>query len=174
MTARGQGLTERKGTAMGWGGAALVAAVLAAGLMAGLFAAFAYAVMPGLGRAGDAVFVESMQRINVAILNGWFGICFGGALVFPVLAALLHLGPDRRSALPWIAAGAGLYLLVLVVTFAVNVPLNDELAAATDPAAAREAFEAVWVRWNVVRTVLNTSAFGCLTWALVLHGRLTG
>jgi hypothetical protein len=26
-----------------------------------------------------------MQRINVAILNGWFGICCGGALVFSVL-----------------------------------------------------------------------------------------
>jgi hypothetical protein len=24
----------------------------------------------------------------------------------------------------------------------------------------------------VVRTVLNTAAFGCLTWAAVLHGRL--
>ena len=161
---------------MGWGGAVLVAAVLTAGLMAGLFAAFSYAVLPGLGRAGDAVFVEAMQRINVAILNGWFGICFGGALVFSVLAAVLHLGPDRRSALPWIVAGAVLYLLVLLVTTAVSVPLNDRLAAAgaTDPAAAREAFETAWVRWNVVRTVLNTAAFGCLTWAVVLHGRLTG
>lgn len=158
---------------MGWAGAALVAAVVTSGLMAGLFAAFSYAVLPGLGRTGDAVFVESMQRINVAILNGWFGVCFGGALVFTVLAAVLHLDPDRRPALPWIAAGAGLYVLVLVVTFAVNVPLNDKLAAATgDPAAARAAFEAVWVRWNVVRTVLSTAVFGCLTWAAVLHGRL--
>jgi uncharacterized membrane protein len=157
---------------MGWSGAALVGAVVTAGLMAGLFAAFSYAVMPGLGRLGDAEFVAAMQRINVAILNGWFGVCFGGALVFSVLAAVLHHGAGRR----WIVAGAVLYVLVLVVTMAVSVPLNDRLAAAgtADPHAAREAFETAWVRWNVVRTVLNTAAFGCLSWALVLYGRLGG
>ena len=158
-------MTER-GKIMGTG--ALVAATITAGLMAGLFAAFSYAVMPGLGRAGDAAFVEGMQKINVAILNGWFGICFGGALVFSVLAAVLHRGGAR----PWIVAGAVLYLLVLVVTIAVNVPLNDKLEAAglTDPHAARAAFETMWVRWNVVRTVLNVAAFGCLAWALRLAG----
>lgn len=161
---------------MGWGGVALVAAVLTTGLMAGLFAAFSYAVMPGLGRLGDAEFVAAMQRINVAILNGWFGICFGGALVTTAVAAVLHLAPGRRAALPWIVAGLVLYVLVLGVTMAVSVPLNDELAAAgsADPAAARAAFETVWVRWNVVRTVLDTAAFAVLSWALVLHGRLRG
>ena len=69
---------------------------------------------------------------------------------------------------------------MLVITFAVNVPLNDRLEAAGDPAripdlhAVREQFEAAWVRWNVVRTVACTLAFGCLAWALVLHGRLRG
>ncbi|MDT7581522.1 MAG: hypothetical protein QOK35_2786, partial [Pseudonocardiales bacterium] len=37
----------------GWGTASLVAAVITNGLMAGLFAAYSYAIMPGLGRAGD-------------------------------------------------------------------------------------------------------------------------
>jgi uncharacterized membrane protein len=167
---------RRRGRTMSWAQGTLVAAVLTTGLMAGLFAAFSYAVMPGLGRLGDAEFVAAMQRINVAILNGWFGICFGGALVTSVLAAVLHRAPDRRAALPWILAGLVLYVLVLAVTMGVSVPLNDKLAAAgtADPAAAREAFETAWVRWNVVRTVLNTAAFGCLSWALVLAGRLGG
>lgn len=160
-----------------WAGATLVAATITTGLMAGLFAAFSYAVMPGLAKAGDLAFVDGMQRINVAILNGWFGVCFGGALVFPIVAALLHRG---RPALPWIAAGLIFYVLTLVVTMAVNVPLNNRLLAAGDPArigdlaAVREQFEAAWVRWNVVRTVLCTAGFGCLSWALVLHGRLAG
>jgi uncharacterized membrane protein len=164
---------------MGWATAALVAATLTAGLMAGLFAAFSYAVMPGLGKAGDLAFVAGMQRINVAILNGWFGLCFGGALVFSVLAAVLHAGAGRRSVLPWIVTGAALYLVVLVITVAANVPLNDRLNAAGDPAripdlhVVREQFEAAWVRWNVVRTLVCVLAFGCLSWALVLHGRLS-
>lgn len=155
---------------MGWASGSLTAAVVAAGLMAGLFAAFSYAVMPGLAKAGDAVFVESMQRINVAILNGWFGVSFGGALVFAGLAAGLHLAADRRAALPWIVAGLVLYGLMLGITFAVSVPLNDALEAAgrTDPAAARQAFEDAWVRWNLVRTVCCLAAFGCLSWALRL------
>jgi uncharacterized membrane protein len=136
--------------------------------------------MPGLGRAGDRTLVEGMQRINVAILNGWFAIGFGGALVFTTLAVVLQLGGDRRTILLWTVAALVLYVAVLVITFTVNVPLNNELNAAGDPdriadlAAVRELFEATWVRWNVARTVLSTAAFGCLTWALVLYGRTGG
>jgi uncharacterized membrane protein len=156
---------SRRRTVTGWGTASLVAAVITNGLMAGLFAAYSYAIMPGLGRGGDRTFVEAMQQTNAAILNGWFGICFGGAVVFAAAAVLLHLG---RPGLPWIVAGLVLYVAVLVVTFRINVPLNDALAAAgPDLAAARAAFEGTWVRWNVVRAVLSTGAFGCLVGALV-------
>jgi uncharacterized membrane protein len=157
----------------GWGTAALLAATVTNGLMAGLFAAFSYAVMPGLRRAEDGTFVEAMQRMNAAILNGWFGVCFGGAALFPAVAALLHLGGGDR-ALPWILAGLAAYVAVLVITFAVNVPLNNRLATAdhrsapTALAAARQGFEGAWVRWNVVRAVLSTVAFGGVTWALVV------
>lgn len=78
--------------------------------------------------------------------------------------------------LPWIVAALVLYVLTLVITMAINVPLNNELAAAGAPdriadlAAVREHFEAKWVRWNVARAVASTAAFGCLTWALVLQG----
>jgi uncharacterized membrane protein len=159
---------------MGWATAALMAATLTSGLVAGLFAAFSYAVMPGLAKTDDATFVGAMQRINVAILNPVFGLCFGGALLFGVLAVVLHL--RRGPVLPWVIAGVALYVLVLLVTFALNVPLNDRLEAAgsADPAAARAAFEDAWVRWNVVRSVLSAAAFGCLGWALVLHGRFAG
>ena len=146
----------------------LVAAVLTNGLAAGLFAAFSYAVMPGLGRTADRTYVEAMQAMNVAILNPWFALCFGGAVVTSAAAALLHRG---RPELPWIVAGLVLYVAVLAVTFRVNVPLNDALAAAGDaaPAAARAGFEATWVRWNVVRAVLSTGAFGCLVAALAVR-----
>jgi uncharacterized membrane protein len=110
--------------------AALVVATVTMGLMAGLFYAFSIAVMPGLARSGDRAFVEAMQRINVAILNGWFALGFAGALLFTALAAVLHLGPDGRPALPWIAAALVLYGAALVITFRVNVPLNDALVAA--------------------------------------------
>ncbi|GAA3096661.1 DUF1772 domain-containing protein [Streptosporangium carneum] len=156
----------------------LLAATVTAGLMAGLFAAFAYAVMPGLGRSHDRTFVEAMQRINVAIVNGWFMFCFLGGLLFTVLALVLHLG-SGREVLPWIVAALVLYGVMFVVTAAVNVPLNDQLARAGSPgdiadlAEVRRLFESRWVTWNLVRAVANVVAFAVLAWALVLHGRAT-
>src|SRR6266540_3801200 len=84
-------------TIMQWfRGASLVAAALTMGLMAGLFYAYACSVMLGLRRADDRTFVDGMQRINVAILNGWFFASFLGALLLTALAGVLHLGAGWR------------------------------------------------------------------------------
>lgn len=158
--------------------ATLIAATLTTGLMAGLFFGYACSVMPGLAQADARTFVQAMQRINVAIVNGWFLVCFLGALVLTAAAGLLHLGSDDRSVLPWIVAAFVLYLAGLIVTGRVNIPLNNELDAAGDPdqitdlRAVRQRFERPWVRWHLVRTIAWVVAFGCLSWALVLHGRL--
>jgi len=142
---------------------ATVAATITMGLAAGLFATFSYAVMPGLRRTDDQAFVTAMRRINEAILNGWFALCFGGALVFTAVAAVAQ---RHGPALGWVVAALALYAVVLVVTFAVNVPLNNQLAAGGD----RAAFEARWVRWNIARAAFSTAAFGCLVWAAMLTG----
>jgi uncharacterized membrane protein len=159
----------------------LIAATMSMGLMAGVFGLYAHTIMPGLGRTDDRTFVGAFQAIDRAIINPWFlAGGFVGALVFTALAAVLHVPADRRSVLPWIAVALILYLVVFVITIGVNVPLNDAIKAAGDPdriadlAMVRERFdEARWVRWNNVRTLASTAAFGCLAWALVLFGRAT-
>ncbi|WP_091060238.1 DUF1772 domain-containing protein [Micromonospora humi] len=154
----------------------LLAATVGAGLMAGLFAAFAYAVMPALRGADDRTFVDAMQRINVTIVNGLFLLIFLGTPVLAALSAALAWRGAGRPALPWIVVGLALYLVMFAVTAAVNVPLNDALAAAgaADLHAARQRFEATWVTWNVVRAVASTAGFGALCAALVLTGRSAG
>ena len=91
-------------------------------------------------------------------------------------ADALHLSGNKRNVLPWIGAAFVLYLIAVVITMAVNVPLNDALKAAGDPArigdlaAVRRHFgEAKWSAWNLVRTVTSTAAFGCLIAAAMLH-----
>ena len=122
-----------------WGTAALVAAVITNGLMAGLFAAYSYAVMPGLGRAGDTTFVEAMQQTNAAILNGWFGVCFGGSVVFTAAAVVLHLG---RPGLPWIVAG----LVLGVVSLLVGAYLGELVRhGEVSPEWMDRALELLWV-----------------------------
>ncbi|GGF08647.1 anthrone oxygenase family protein [Williamsia phyllosphaerae] len=143
----------------------LVLGVTTTGLMAGLFCAFAYAVMPGLHRTDARTLVTAMQKINAAIVNPVFLLLFFGGLVVTVAAAWLC----RHEAIaPWVIVAAVLYLLGLVVTVAFNIPLNDRLAAATDPDTARAAFETAWVRWNLVRAVLHTGGFMVLAAGLVV------
>ncbi|MEU9487200.1 anthrone oxygenase family protein [Streptomyces decoyicus] len=178
--------------------ATLLVATLGVGLMAGLFAAFAYAVMPGLRRSADRTFVEAMQNINRAIVNGWFLLPFLLPIPLLILATVLAWNGPGRVALPWILAALVLYLAGFFVTSGVNVPLNNALdKAPTDdgPAAlgdaggsrgpgrpadtadrpgalkaARDSFEGRWVTWNIMRALAHTAAFGMLAWALFLHG----
>ncbi len=158
-------------------GVALVAATITTGLMAGVFGLYTHTIMPGLRRTDDRTFVAAFQSIDKAIINPWFLVSYLGALLFTGLAAALHLGSDTRSALPWIAAAFVLYLAAFVITFAVNVPLNDSIKAAGHPdgigdlTSVRKRFnEARWAAWNLVRTLTSTAAFVCLTWALVAYG----
>jgi uncharacterized membrane protein len=159
--------------------AVLLAATLAMGLMAGVFGLYAHTIMRGLGKTDDRTFVGAFQATDRAIINPLFMLTFLGALALTAVAALLYLrGDGGGSVAPWIIAALALYAVVFVITVTVHVPLNDELKAAGDPdriadlAAAREAFhEDRWVAWNVVRAIATTVAFGCLLWALVVHGR---
>jgi uncharacterized membrane protein len=158
---------------------ALIAATMTVGLMAGVFALYTNTIMPGLRRTDDRTFVGAFQSIDKAIINPLFMAAFFGALLFTGLAAGLHLDADSRRVLPWVASAFVLYLAAVVITLAVNVPLNDHLKAAGNPdriadlAAVRKRFnEARWAAWNAVRTLTSTAAFGCLAWALVVYGDL--
>ena len=136
----------------------LLAATIMAGVMSGVFFTYSNSVLPGLRQVDDRAFVHTMQRINVAIVNPWFLVTFLGTIVLAGLAAVLHL---HTGALPWIVAGFVLYLAQLIITFSINIPLNNQLDAASlaDAAAARAQFEAAWVRWNLVRTFASVVAF---------------
>lgn len=159
--------------------AALIAAAGTTGLMAGVFGLYAHTIMRGLGKTDDRTFVGALQAIDRAIINPLFMLAFFGALASSGVAAALYLKDDDGSVLPWVVAAFVLYLVVVIITFVVQLPLNDGIKAAGDPAhidvaAARTAFhETRWVPWNVVRALANTAAFGCLMWALVLHGQAT-
>ena len=76
-----------------------------------------------------------------------------------------------------VVAALVLYGVAVVLTLAVNVPLNDALKAAgdvdriSDLAAVRERFhEGRWAAFNLLRTVTSVGAFACLAWALRVSG----
>jgi len=156
-------------------GGSLILAVITMGLMTGIFQIYSHTVMPGLAKTDDRTFVGAFQAMDRAIMNPLFLSTFLGAFIFTGLATALSLGSASRSLLPWLVAALVLYLIVMIITFRVNVPLNDALKAATDPdlGAVRERFnEALWTRWNHARSWLSTGAFVSLAWGLVVYGKL--
>ncbi|MFJ6619880.1 DUF1772 domain-containing protein [Kitasatospora sp. NPDC091335] len=158
--------------------ASLIAATVTMGLVSGLFYGFSISVMPGLKRTDDRTVIEVMQRVNAAILNGWFILGYLGAFVFTALALALHVPSDGRDVLPALIAALVCYTVSMGITNKVNIPLNNALekagpvAAISEPAAVRRAFEGPWVRANVWRTVLCTASVGFLAWASYLHGSM--
>jgi uncharacterized membrane protein len=165
----------------GWTGLALVAALVAMTLVTGLLFTFSAAVMPALADAGDRTFVEIMHRFND---NPVFQLTFTLALVLTAVAAVLQLQRRRGSdgALRWTIAALVLYAVVVAVTFAVNIPLNNDVDQAAEPdritdlanlANVRDDVEGPWVAWNIVRTVLSIASVAAVGRALLLHGRST-
>jgi uncharacterized membrane protein len=160
--------TDRKGDLV------LGAAVIAMGLLTGLFYAFDVAVMPALTAADDRTLVDAMQRM-VDLPSFPLTLLAAPALAAVALVQARRSGSTKTAS--WIVAGLVLYTVTVVITFAVHLPLNEDLEQAGDPAriedlaAVRDDFVTPWVAWNIVRTLALVAAFGCLVRALVLRGR---
>jgi uncharacterized membrane protein len=170
VTARASALSKRDDVVLG-------GAVVTMGLLAGLFYSYACSVMPGLHASADRTVVDAMQNINKAIENPVFFATFmgGPALATWALVAERRRGSDEHAR--WILAGVALAGAGLIVTFAFNIPLNNALEQAGDPATisniakVRADFETPWIIWNLVRSVAFAGSFGCLAYALFGRGR---
>ena len=148
-------------------GPLLLVAAVVAGLQAGTYFTWATGVMPGLARVDDRTFVDTVQQMNIAIVNPVFIATFLGAPVLAGAAAVVA-GPQAR---PWAIAATALAVGTLVISFAGNIPHNDALDHAgnvdriKDLHAVRTDFEGLWVRLNVGRVLTSTGALACLAMA---------
>lgn len=141
-------------------------------LVAGFLFAFAVVVMPGIGKLRDREFIRAFQAMDGIIQNNqpifivvWLGSVV--ALIVAAVSGIGYLGATGR----WLLILAVLIYLfgVQLPTFTINVPLNNRLQSlnvdAMDARActtARQAFEALWNRWNAIRTVLSCLVSGLL------------
>jgi uncharacterized membrane protein len=144
----------------------LLLAAVTSGLSAGLFWAFAYSVMPALRTADDRVFVTVMDKINTVIVaSGWFWLCYAGGMILSIAALVMVVVTWSPAALPTVIIATAFYLLAMIATGVINIPLNNALAAiagTADPAvltSMRQRYEAPWNRGNVIRAALHTIAF---------------
>ncbi|WP_431234063.1 DUF1772 domain-containing protein [Mycolicibacterium psychrotolerans] len=125
-------------------------AAIAAAAVGGVFWAFSTFVMRGLDRTGPADAATAMRGINAeAGTNAPFLALFVGSALVAVVVGVAALTQWRLAGSGWLMAGAVLALVPLVVTVAVNVPLNDRLAVSLP----WQDYYRTWTSWNHVRTV---------------------
>jgi uncharacterized membrane protein len=147
---------------------ALTLATLTTGLISGFFYAYACSVTLGLALLPDEQYIEAMQAINATVRNGVFAFSFFGAVVFLLLALAVHAPRLRSRRFLLIALASVLYIGGgFMVTFLVNVPMNEELARVGEVGSAalaqvRAEYEGPWNFWNGVRTVFSSLAFVAL------------
>lgn len=146
---------------------ATTVAAVGCGLTAGVLLAFSISVMPALGSRPAPDAISTMQQINVVIVSPVFLTAFlgsAGAAVTAAVGALVSGAPTRAL----IVAGALMYVIgCVVVTMAVNVPLNDSLAA-VDPNSPAGTdlwsnYLPEWTRWNHARSAAAALACVALT-----------
>lgn len=136
----------------------IVATGIGCAAMGGVFFAFSTFVMQGLHRLPAAQGIAAMQSINIAAVTPMFM-----TLLFGTAAACLTLLVSaviewRGNVSAYLIGGSLSYLVgAIVVTIAVNVPLNNALAKA-DPSSGDAPlmwtkYVRTWTAWNHVRTI---------------------
>ncbi|MGJ8609903.1 MAG: DUF1772 domain-containing protein [Octadecabacter sp.] len=126
----------------------------------GFFYAYSVSAMWGLDVVTPAVAIAAMQGINAEIRNAAF---FPAFFLTPVLLGLTawatrHASPAALA----FGAAALVYLLGgLILTMAVNVPMNEALALITipdDPALTAQIwtdYSVPWQVWNHIRATVS-------------------
>ena len=160
----------------------LTLATLTTGLIAGFFYAYASSVTLGHALLPDEQYIEAMQAINATVRNGLFAFSYFGAVLSLLLALAIHAPRLRSRRFLLIALAAVLYIGGgFMLTFLVNVPMNEELARVSvgelGPAALaqiREEYEGPWNFYNGVRTVFSSLAFLALIGACLSRSGSSG
>lgn len=143
--------------------ATTVLATITVGLSAGFFSTYQWSVTRGLARVDDATYVQAFQQINDTVRTPWFAVVFFGAGIFGALATAAAVRARRTQVARLAGLATVLYVAgVLAITFAGNVPLNEDLGLVIDPAgfsAARAVFEDDWNQLNLWRALCGTASF---------------
>lgn len=140
----------------------------------GIFLAWVSTTMWGLDVANPRAAIEAMQAMNASVRNGAFApFFFGAPLVLLLAGAVLYFTGQRVPAMLFGAAGLLVLFGSVVLTMAINVPMNAELAMVEVPGdeeAARaiwQDYSPTWQFWNQMRTLASGLGFALALVGLV-------
>lgn len=152
----------------------LIAALLGAlgtGIIGGIFYGFSSFIMAALGRLAPERATDAMNAVNVTVITPSFLGVFAGMAVVSVVLAVGAAFAWHEIAAKLVFAASMAYLVgTFGVTMFLNVPLNDQLAAA-EPARIATLWPRyldVWTAWNTVRTAFALVSSALFMLALML------
>ncbi|MEM9581552.1 MAG: anthrone oxygenase family protein [Pseudomonadota bacterium] len=133
--------------------------LLLIGAMFGFFYAWVCSTMWGLDAADPRVAIAAMQEMNASVRNAVFAPAMFGTPFVLALAAALARRCSKTAACLFAAAALTYLLFGAVLTFSVNVPMNEALALIAVPDTVEEArqiwqdYSPDWQFWNQMRTL---------------------
>ena len=134
--------------------------LVSAGALFGFFYAWVCSTMLGLDAADPRIAIAAMQAMNASVRNAVFAPAFIGTPVLLMITTLILYQTAHRAAALWFGAATLIVAaLGVILTMAVNVPMNEALAVLTVPEdveAARaiwQDYSPDWQFWNQMRTI---------------------
>jgi uncharacterized membrane protein len=122
--------------------------------------------MWGLDRTDPRVAIAAMQAMNASVRNIVFAPAFFGTPFVLALTAILLRRQGRARAGALFGASSALYATFgMILTMAINVPMNEALGAMEVPmdiAQARDVwltYSPDWQFWNQLRTLASGVSF---------------
>ena len=129
-----------------------------------------------LSRTMDQLSSETFLAVGHEMIRN-LGVPMAVLLPLALLSALVTLAllwPDRRTgAFWWLTAGFALMVVALVVTLAVEVPIDNQIqtwTAATLPGDWRS-IQSRWELWHTIRTFASIAAVVAATISAVVTPR---
>ena len=133
-----------------------VMAVVFSGLLAGVYLGDRFGATPARAALNPSSFVQFQQILHLHFARLLPLLTLGAALAG--LAWLVMLWRNRRTIEFWLVAASTIGILfIIVVTRAVNVPINDQLmtwSVSAPPPNLRE----LWSAWDQIHTIRTTVA----------------
>lgn len=134
--------------------------IIILGLITGILYCWSISVTRGLALLPDKEYLLSFQKLNQAILNPLFFICFFGPVI------LLPICLWRQFSGYLLLATLSYYIGVMAVTIMGNIPLNNMLETFSIQGAGieelrlmRAQFEPKWNTLHHIRTVCSLISF---------------
>jgi uncharacterized membrane protein len=151
--------------------AALAATIVLFALVMGVFWGTWFSLSRTMDRLSPETFLAVGHQM-IRNLGGPMAILLPLALL-SALVTLVLLWPDRAAAWWWLAAGFALMVAALVITLAMEVPIDNQIqtwTAATLPGDWRS-IQSRWELWHTIRTFTSIAAVVAATISAVVAPR---